>query len=107
MSWLGRSASRYGPLDRLRIVDEDNERIYLVDARGVLVGAEIFSLRGVNCVQSQPLAVLATIPEGDIFSPESLERSVVSEAYRRAPAQIDTRLWSRGRRCLPDRRRPR
>lgn len=101
---LGSLASRFGAVDRLRIVDADAERFYAVDRDGILVGAEIYRLRGRGCLQNEPLAVERTLPDGDLFSEESLERSFVAERYRRAPERRIGDLWTPGRTCPSARR---
>jgi hypothetical protein len=76
-----------------------NERFYVVDRDGVLLGAEIYALRGRGCLQSEPLAVERSLPPGDLFSVESLERSVVPQRMRRAPQRRVGDLWTPGRSC--------
>ena len=99
VSWLGVAPSRFGPVDRLRIVDEEAERFYAVDRDGILVGAEIYTLDGRGCLQSEPLAVERSLPEGDLFSAESLDRSFVPERVLRAPDRRVGDLWTPGRSC--------
>jgi hypothetical protein len=98
ISWLGSEPSRFGTVDRLRVVDEANERFYAVDRDGVLVGAEIYPLDGRGCLQSEPLAVDHSVPEGDLFSAESLDRSFVPQRFRRVPERIGD-LLTPGRSC--------
>lgn len=99
VSWIGAGQGRFGPVDRLRIVDETVERYYVVDGAGILVGAEIYTIGGRGCLQSEPLAVERSLPAGDLFSPESLDRSFVSERFRRAPQGRIGDLWLSGRSC--------
>jgi hypothetical protein len=104
-TWLGSGPSRFGPVDRLRIVDDEEERFYAVDRDGILVGAEIHTPGGGWCLQSEPLAVERSLPEGDLFSVVSLDRSFVPEHFRRAPERRVGDLWTSGRSC-PDARPP-
>jgi hypothetical protein len=101
--WLGSAASRFGPVDRLRIVDETNERFYAVDRDGILGGAEVYALDGRHCLQSEPRAVERSLPESDMFSAESLDRSFVAERYRRPPESRVGDLWMPGRTCNDER----
>ncbi|HEX9932201.1 MAG TPA: hypothetical protein VGB08_05115 [Allosphingosinicella sp.] len=103
VTWLGRFRSRYGAVERLLVLDDEDERVYVVDRRGILVASEVFGRSGDWCLQAEPLAVLGTIPDGDLFSEASLARSFVAERYRSGPAAPDGGLWRRGRRCLSDR----
>lgn len=99
VSWLGTGTGRFGEVDRLRIVDDEVERIYTVDRDGILVGAEIYAPDGDSCLQAEAVAVERSLPEGDLFSVESLDRSVVPERYRRAPERRIGDLWTPGRSC--------
>jgi hypothetical protein len=102
LDWVGRKESRFGPLDTIRVTDLLNERFYSVDPAGIIVATEYFSrdagLKG--CVQTEPMAIEKDLPAGDIFSVESLERSVVPEKYRSGPENPSGDLWSGSRRCI-------
>lgn len=102
LEWVGRKDSRFGPVDSIRLTDLLNERFYAVDPAGIIVATEYFSrdpgLKG--CVQTEPTAIEKELPEADIFSVESLGRSVVPERYRKGPEAPAGDLWSGSRRCV-------
>lgn len=99
VNWLGAETGRFGQVDRLRILDDEVERFYVVDRDGILVGAEIYASAENSCLQAEAVAVERSLPEGDLFSVESLSRSVVPERYRRVPERRVGDLWTPGRSC--------
>jgi hypothetical protein len=102
LEWLGRKSTRFGPLDRLRILDPANERLYAVDRDGVLVAAEIFPRDGAGgaCLQQEPLALEKTLPAEDIFSAESLRKSFAAPRFQSPPKAYSGDLWLGSRRCV-------
>jgi hypothetical protein len=101
LQWIDRVESRFGPLDRIRLVDDSFDRTYAVNEAGVLVATEMFSNQpdSGECVQNEAIAIEDELPEEDIFSPQSLKRSVVPEKYRTAPAAPKGDYWLDGFRC--------
>jgi hypothetical protein len=99
VTWLGAGPSRFGPVDRLHIADEADERFYVVDPDGILVGAEIYGVTEPWCLRMEALAVERRLPEGDIFSEQSLDRSVVPRRYTFTPNRYEGDLWTPGRNC--------
>ena len=93
LEWLGRRDGPSGPVDMVRLTDPDNTRTYAVDGQGVLVAAEIFARAGNVCLQQAPVAVENRLPEDDIFSEESLGRSVVPERMRGPLERPSGNLW--------------
>lgn len=102
MEWVGRKDSRFGPLDTIRLIGFQEERIYTVDSTGILVATETFpTVSGLkSCVQTEPLAIEAELPAADIFSVASLIQSAVPEKYRTGPEAPVGDLWSGTRRCI-------
>jgi hypothetical protein len=102
LQWLGRKATRFGPLERLRILDPANERLYAVDRDGILVAAEIFPRDGAGggCLQQEPLALEKTLPAQNIFSEESLGKSFAAPRFRSPPKAYSGDLWLGSRRCV-------
>lgn len=100
IEWVDSRESRFGKVDRIRVVDDREDRSYAVNEAGALVAIEIFSNQSDSnhCVQNEAVAILDSLPEEDIFSPESLKRSVVPDRYRRAPAPSGD-LWLNGSKC--------
>ena len=99
--WLGRRNGRFGSVDMIKLIDEGEERSYAIDEQGVLMATEIFP-RGADpgyCVQNEAFAVERTVPAGDIFSPESLNRSVVADRFRAAPPRPAGNFWLRDFSC--------
>jgi hypothetical protein len=85
--WLARVKSRFGSVDRIRVTDDKVIRTYEVADNGALVAGRIADLDGTLRVDNFALDLLATVPDGDIFSKESLQRSVVPEQYKQRPAR--------------------
>ena len=102
LEWLGRKATRFGPVDMLRVVDPEDERIYAVDQTGVLVASEIFprDKGSGSCLQQEPLAVETTLPAADMFSAESLRNSFAAARFRSPPKAYAGDLWLGTRRCV-------
>lgn len=102
LEWLGRTETRFGTVDRLRVVDPEDERIYAVSRAGVLVASEVFP-RGKgtgSCLQSEPLAVEKTLPARDMFSEASLSRSFAAARFGAPPRAYSGDLWLGTRRCV-------
>jgi hypothetical protein len=102
MEWLEQMDSRFGPVDRIRIVDPADDRLYAVNAQGVLVASEQFprTASGRYCVQTRVIAVDNHLPEEDIFSAASLSRSVVPSRFRSRGEEDQGDLWLSHRRCI-------
>src|SRR6185295_8788282 len=83
--WLGRSKSRFGPVDHIRVTDDESIRAYDVADNGALVGGSIADPDGTVRLKLLQVEMLATLPGEDIFSKESLQRSVVPEQYKQRP----------------------
>jgi hypothetical protein len=102
LEYLGRVDSRFGKLDRLRIRDAADERLYAVDDSGVLVASEIFPRDPAAgyCVQQEPLAIERSLPAQDMFSRRSLDRSFAATRFEAAPGAPVGDLWLGERRCV-------
>jgi hypothetical protein len=100
IEWVDTRDSPFGRVDRLRVVDDWNDRAYAVAESGALVASEIFSNQAdsEHCVQNEAIAILDSLPAEDIFSLKSLRRSVVPDQYRRAPTPRGD-LWLNGSKC--------
>jgi hypothetical protein len=85
--WTGRGKSRFGHVDRLRVTDDDNIRTYDIADNGAIVAGTIADLDGTMRLDSFALNLLSTLPSEDIFSMESLQRSVVPEQYKQRPSR--------------------
>ena len=85
--WIARVKSRFGPVDRIRVTDDKNIRTYDVTDDGALVGGMIADLDGTVRLEGIAAGLLSTLPEEDMFSKESLQRSVVPDQYRHRPAR--------------------
>ena len=101
LEWLGARDSRFGPVETVRLTDPEDERIFVVDADGALVAFEVFARTAdrATCLQGEAVAVERRVPEGDIFSAESLVESVVPDRHRAPPAAPVGDLWTRDRPC--------
>ena len=101
LKWLDRVDGPFGEADRIAVHDARQERIYAVSDSGVLVAAEIFPAApdARFCLQNEVMAVDLTLPEGDIFSEESLAGSIVPDRYRQAPAAPKGGYWRDGFSC--------
>jgi hypothetical protein len=102
LEWLGRKATRFGPVDMLRVIDPADERIYAVNGAGVLVASEIFprSKAEGSCLQQEPLAVESTLPAEDMFSAQSLRKSFAAARFQSRPKAYVGDLWLGTRRCV-------
>lgn len=100
LEWVGRRESRFGQADLLKVTGDDYDRTYAVSPTGVLLATEYFRRDpdSGDCVQNETFAV-EDVPEGDLFSAESLRQSFVGEKYRTAPAEAPGKLWFSGQRC--------
>jgi hypothetical protein len=100
----GETGSAFGPAETVRLFAGGKERIYVVDRDGVLLAAEIFATAEGNseCLQSAPTALERSVPEGDIFSEDSLAYSVVAPRFQRPPAGNFGDYWIGDRRCIEE-----
>ncbi len=74
-----------GPAKRVMMTDPDNIRTYDVVNNGALIAATIADLDGTMRVDNSAVALLPSVPDGDIFSAESLRASVVPYQYKIPP----------------------
>jgi hypothetical protein len=84
--WLERISSRFGPLDRIKVTDDNVIRTYDIADNGVLVNATISDLDGTLQLKNWAVDLVPSLPENEIFSEASLARSVVPEKYKQRPA---------------------
>lgn len=85
--YLGRQQGRLGDFDRVRLIDAGDVRTYDVSSDGVILGV---TYANVDKPQNVTLTMASTaldraLPDADMFSPESLARSVVPEKFKVAP----------------------
>ena len=85
--YLGRQQGRLGDFDRVRLTDAGDVRTYDVSSDGVILGATYAS---VDKPEALTLTMASTgldhaLPDADMFSPESLGRSMVPEKFKVAP----------------------
>jgi len=94
------TSSAFGMLDVIKVTDATRIRYYQVDRRGVIMRSNWTARDGspYPCIQAEPIARVATLPPGDIFSPKSLTTSVVATQYRRPPPVFPVTGLS-GKRC--------
>ncbi len=85
--WIARVSSRFGPIDRIRVTDDKVIRTYDVADNGALVSGTISDLDGTLRLDNFALDLVSTLPSEDIFSKESLQRSVVPDQYKQRPAR--------------------
>lgn len=85
--YLGRLDGKLGEFDRVRLTDAGDVRTYDVSSDGVILGV---TYANVDKPENVTLTMASTgldhaLPDGDMFSPESLGRSVVPERFKAAP----------------------
>jgi hypothetical protein len=87
-------------LDQVEVTDAKFVRLYAIDQRGVIVGSDWMATNGsaAPCIKTRALAVLSTLPEADIFSKESIGKSIVPSRYQSAPRSVPE-LELSGRKC--------
>lgn len=83
--YLGRAASRFGQVERIRIEDADTIRTYSIDRRGVIVAQTVADAKGRLALTLEVREVRSWVPKA-IFSRESLDHSVVPESMKVPPA---------------------
>lgn len=84
--------SKYGPLSVVRITQKGWVRLYAIDANGVLVRAQWSASNGspAPCIQSEPIAVLTSLPRKDMFTTASLAVPAVPPRYQVRPKDFPT-----------------
>jgi hypothetical protein len=85
--FVSRGKSRFGPVDRIRVTDDEVIRTYDVADNGALVAATISDLNGTLRLENWAVDLRPTLPSEDIFSKESLQRSVVPDQYKQRPTR--------------------
>ena len=83
-AWIGEIETPFGKAERIRMTDEHNIRTYDILSNGALlraVYAENTPSQHIQ-VRQETLAVSNRLPDGDIFSAESLSNSVVADRYK-------------------------
>lgn len=85
--WLGSTRTPFGSADRVRLEDKDNVRTYEISQTGVILRATYADNTADRPLRlsSEAVAVLAELPEPDIFDRASLHRSVVPDRFKTAP----------------------
>jgi hypothetical protein len=86
--WKGKVATRFGPAERVRLVDSENIRRYDISPEGILLSS-VYTRNGPGepvLIVSQAVALEAALPAEAIFDRASLSRSVVPDRFKRAPA---------------------
>jgi hypothetical protein len=84
--WLGRAETPFGPADRILLSFADGARSYEVAENGALLAETIFAADGNLRVTNSAIEMSASLPADDIFTEESLLRSVVPEQFKQKPA---------------------
>lgn len=80
--WLGRVDTKFGAVDRVKLVDGDNIRTYDVADSGALVGATIADLDGTLRLTSKAVELLPSVANERVFAPSSLGTSAVPDRYK-------------------------
>jgi hypothetical protein len=85
---LGKETTAFGKAVAIEIVDARERREYYVSEDGILLRTVISDTGngGHRWVVSQATHVSGTLPEGDIFSEQSLDRSIVAAEFREPPS---------------------
>ena len=84
---ISHSKGKFGPVDRIEIVDADEVRTYDVTTEGIIVGETIVerSTPRELALEEHSVVVEHKLPAGDIFSPASLAKSIVPERFKTLP----------------------
>lgn len=85
--WLARVETVHGPADRIEVEDAKLIRTYDVLPSGAILRTEVADKKSgtPRVLVSDPLGYMAELPEGDVFSEASLNRSVVPSRYKSPP----------------------
>lgn len=81
---LRSTAGVWGPISNLRIQTKDDVRTYAIERRGIIVGETIADKAGHTFLKMTAREIRDWVPH-DIFTVSSLQRSVVSDAFKTAP----------------------
>jgi sarcosine oxidase delta subunit len=87
--YLGRMDGRFGAYERVRLSDAGDVRTYDIDRDGVILNATYASVDKPDdlTLSMTTAGVERDLPEKDIFSPQSLTRSVVPDRFKQAPTR--------------------
>ena len=93
-------ASLWGKLDLLKVSDPRFTRFYAISAEGIIVRSNWISAdrAPLPCIQLEPIAILSSVPTGEIFTRSSLTASVVADQYKVGPSREDV-VGLSGKRC--------
>ena len=82
-------ASTWGKLDLLKVSDPRFTRFYAVSVEGAIVRSNWIAADGapLPCIQIEPIAILSSLPTGEIFTRSSLTSSVVADKYKVGPSR--------------------
>ncbi len=85
---LGTFRSAFGNIQRVRVADSQNIRLYDVSDDGVLIATTYSENRpdGHILLSARAVNLETKLPAADMFDRSSLQRSFVPEDYKRAPA---------------------
>jgi len=86
-AYLGRMDSRFGPVERVRLVDAENLRTYDVTGDGAIIGStyDARDKEATSGLVMNAVAVEHRLPKPDLFSDASLATSAVPGRYKVAP----------------------
>ncbi|MFM5930658.1 MAG: hypothetical protein ACKOPQ_07095 [Novosphingobium sp.] len=87
-AWLGKFASPWGEVDRVRLWGLGLVRTYDVTANGLIVACHFADSDKPDraLLELRTVAIERTLPKGKIFTRASLSRSVMPEKFTRPPA---------------------
>ena len=96
-SWMGIVPTAFGDADKVRFVDDELIRTYLVGKNGVILDT-VFAKNAPGEpveLRVEPVGLTSVLPAGDLFSEASLSASYVPEDFKRRPRS------SRANRAVP------
>ena len=80
--WLGQKPGRFGLIDQIEISEKKGSYVYSVGQRGEILGVTMTHRGDVSPIVTEAVLVEYQLPAGDLFSKESLRRSIVPKKIR-------------------------
>ncbi len=99
LEYVKHVSSKYGLLDVIHVVDDQDDRFYGISTAGVIITTEYTSLKNDgHCLQGVTVELTDKLPQSDLFSEASLAETAVAEKYRSTP-KIDPAPGQNGKVC--------
>ena len=81
--WIGKKLGRFGPFDQIEIIEKKGSYIYSVGRGGEILGVTMTPTGDPNPIVTEAVAFEYELPDGELFSIKSLERSAIPSEIKR------------------------